>query len=85
MSIIAHLVIILGISIFLVGYWFLGKNAGLQECDEQSYILSDTYKGGSLVTGIGLLLMIGATLPFAWPKVKVLIEKYRKRQLTTDH
>ena len=64
MSIIAHLVIIFGISIFLVGYWFLAKNVGLQECDQAGSILSDTYKGGSLVTSIGLLLMIGGIIMF---------------------
>jgi hypothetical protein len=64
MSIVAQLVIILGISIFLIGYWFLGKNTGLQECNQEKSILSDTYKGGALATGIGLLLMVGGLLMF---------------------
>lgn len=64
MSIIAQLIIILGISIFLAGYWFLGKNSGLQECDQNSSVLGDTYKGGALATGIGLLLMIGGLIIF---------------------
>jgi hypothetical protein len=64
MSIIAQLVIILGIFTFLAGYWFLGKNSGLQECNEENSILSDTYKGGSLATSIGLLMMIGGLIMF---------------------
>jgi hypothetical protein len=64
MSIIAQLVIISGIFIFLTGYWFLGKNSGLQECDQESSILSNTFKVGSLATIIGLLLMIGGLIMF---------------------
>ena len=64
MSIIAQLVIIVGITIFLGGYWFLGKNSGLQECNEENSILSDTYKAGVVTTGIGLLLMIGGLIIF---------------------
>lgn len=64
MSIIAHLVIMLGISIFLVGYWFLAKNVGLQECDQNNDILNNTYKGASLVISIGLILMIGGIIMF---------------------
>lgn len=64
MSIIAQLVLILGISIFLTGYWFLGKNTGLQECNQDTSILSDTYKGGALATSIGLLFIVGGLLMF---------------------
>lgn len=62
MSIIAQLVIMIGISIFLAGYWFLAKNSGLEECDEEKFMLSDMYKGGSLAIGIGLLLMVGGLI-----------------------
>jgi len=64
MSIIAQLVIILGISTFLAGYWFLGKSSGLQECDQETSILSDTYKGGSVAASIGVLLMLGGLIMF---------------------
>ena len=64
MSLLGGSLIVFGITIFLVGYWFLGKNSGLQECNEENSILSDTYKAGVVTTGIGLLLMIGGLIIF---------------------
>ena len=65
MSIIAQIVIILGIATFLAGYWFLGKNSGMEECQDKfkiNSIFDDTYKGGTITVSIGMVLMLGGLI-----------------------
>lgn len=67
MSIIAQIVIILGVATFLAGYWFLGKNSGMEECQDKFKITSifdDTYKGGVITVSIGIVLMLGGLVMF---------------------
>ena len=65
MSIAGTSTIVAGIIIFLVGYWFLGKSVGQNECKDKSESASLNYGGGIAGIVIGIILMIvGLVLNF---------------------
>lgn len=65
MSIAGTSTIVVGIIIFLVGYWFLGKSTGQNECKDKLESTSLNYGGGIAGIVIGIILMIvGLVLNF---------------------
>ncbi len=50
--------IIVGIIVFLIGYWYLGKSSGQNDCREKPENTSTNYGGGIAGIVIGLILML---------------------------
>lgn len=59
MTLLGTSIIILGFVIFLIGYWFLGKSSGEQECPTP--IKSANYGGGIAGIVIGIIFMISGS------------------------
>jgi putative Mn2+ efflux pump MntP len=77
MSIAGTSTIVTGIIIFLVGYWFLGKSVGQNECKDKSESTRSNYGGGIAGIVIGIILMIvGLVLNFMPPKEVPLQVEY---------
>lgn len=58
MSIAGTLTIVIGIIVFLIGYWFLGKSSGQNDCKDKPENINSNYGGGIAGIVIGLILMI---------------------------
>jgi hypothetical protein len=58
MNITATILISIGIIIFLIGYWFLGKSRGESECKDKPDSLDRNYGGGIAGIVIGIILML---------------------------
>lgn len=56
MSLLGTSLIVVGIVIFLVGYWFIGRSQGEEQCKPP--IESANRAGGIAGTVIGLLIML---------------------------
>lgn len=56
MSLLGTSLIVVGIVIFLVGYWFIGRSQGEEQCKPP--IESANRAGGIAGTVIGLLVMV---------------------------
>jgi len=75
MSIAGTSTIVAGIIIFLVGYWFLGKSVGQNECKDKSESTRSNYGGGIAGIVIGIILMIvGLVLNFIHKHLKYRVK-----------
>lgn len=68
MSIVGGSLITVGIVIFLVGYWFLGKSQGEESCTPVSDKAKHNKNGGiaGIVFGI-IFMVVGLVLNFSQP------------------
>ena len=67
--------IIVGIIVFLIGYWYLGKSSGQKDCKDQPETTSSNYGGGIAGIVIGIILMItGLVLNFRKPAATITAE-----------
>jgi uncharacterized membrane protein len=62
MSIAGTSTIIIGIVIFLTGYWFLGKSSGQNDCKDKPENTNSNYGGGIAGIVIGIILMIAGLI-----------------------
>lgn len=58
MNPIGTALISIGIIIFLVGYWFLGKSTGEDECSTKPESLNKNFGGGIAGIVFGIIFMI---------------------------
>ena len=74
MNLISSLVIIIGLIVFLIGYWFLALSYGEKECVDPNILTKSSINaiGGIAGIVIGLIIMIlGIILAHSDPAIQI--------------
>ena len=62
MSVVSITTITLGLLIFLIGYWYLGKSTGLKECTNPIDTYGLNYGGGITCIVLGITLIVSGII-----------------------